>query len=65
MIENLDIEVNEAGTSIIRVPSGIRFISDWKDYNLDDFDFPQTTVNTRIYHSVLNDNHQLRGVTVL
>ena len=40
MIENLDIEVNESGTSIIRVPSGIRFISDWKDYNLDDFDFP-------------------------
>ena len=29
-------------------------------FPLDDFDFPQTTVNTHIYHSVLNDNQSVK-----
>ena len=25
---------------VLKVPKGIRYISDWSDYNLSDFDFP-------------------------
>ena len=36
----LQIEELENGNKNIIVPQGIRYISDWKDYNLSDFNFP-------------------------
>ena len=36
----LDILELENGNKEIRVPRGIRYISEWEDYNLSDFNFP-------------------------